>query len=58
MSARIVATAPNLQPFSDLLGVDVTTVKAVLTSWGPGRYDAELNMDGKAKRQTARPPRR
>src|SRR4029078_1019394 len=46
----IVATAPNLQPFSDLLRVDVTTVKAVLTSGGPGRYDAELNMDGKAKR--------
>ena len=46
----IVATAPNLQPFSDLLGVDVATVKTVLTSWGPGRYDAELNMDGKAKR--------
>jgi hypothetical protein len=46
----IVATAPNLQPFTDLLGVDVTTVKAVLNSWGPGRYDAELNMDGKAKR--------
>ena len=45
----IVATAPNLQPFSDLLGVDVETVKAVLNSWGPGRYDAELNMDGKAK---------
>lgn len=46
----IVATAPNLKPFSDLLGVDVPTVKAVLNSWGPGRYDAELNMDGKAKR--------
>ena len=46
----IVAIAPNLQPFSDLLGVDVATVKAVLNSWGPGRYDAELNMDGKAKR--------
>src|SRR5687768_4669065 len=46
----IVATAPNLQPFGDLLGVDVATVKAVLNSWGPGRYDAELNMDGKAKR--------
>jgi hypothetical protein len=46
----IVATAPNLQPFSELLGVDVATVKAVLNSWGPGRYDAELNMDGKAKR--------
>jgi hypothetical protein len=46
----IVATAPNLEPFSKLLGVDVAAVKAVLTSWGPGRYDAELNMDGKAKR--------
>jgi hypothetical protein len=46
----IVAIAPNLQPFSDLLGVDVETVKAVLNGWGPGRYDAELNMDGKAKR--------
>lgn len=45
----IVATAPNLQPFSDLLSVDIATVKAVLNSWGPGRYDAELNMDGKAK---------
>src|SRR5688500_14999404 len=45
----IVATAPNLKPFSDLLGVDATAVKAVLTSWGPGRYDAELNMDGKTK---------
>ena len=46
----IVAIAPNLQPFSDLLGVDVATVKTVLNSWGPGRYDAELNMDGKATR--------
>jgi hypothetical protein len=46
----IVATAPNLQPFSDLLGVNVATVRKVLNSWGPGRYDAELNMDGKATR--------
>jgi cytochrome c peroxidase len=46
----IVATAPNLKPFTDLLGVDVATVKKVLNSWGPGRYDAELNMDGKAMR--------
>ena len=46
----IVATAPNLQPFTDLLGVDSGTVKKVLTSWGPGRYDAELNVDGKATR--------
>ena len=45
----IVAIAPNLKPFSDLLGVDQAAVKAVLNSWGPGRYDAELNMDGKTK---------
>jgi hypothetical protein len=46
----IVALSPNLQPFSDLLGVDVATVKKVLNSWGPGRFDAELDKDGKAFR--------
>lgn len=46
----IVSLAPNLSPFTDLLGVDVETVKKVLASWGPGRYDAELNKDGKAFR--------
>jgi hypothetical protein len=45
----IVAIAPNLKPFTDLLGVDAAAVKTVLNSWGPGRYDAELNMDGKTK---------
>ena len=46
----IVSLAPNLKPFTDLLGVDVETVKKVVASWGPGRYDAELNKDGKAFR--------
>jgi hypothetical protein len=46
----IVSLAPNLKPFTDLLGVDVETVKKVLASWGPGRYDAFLNKDGKAVR--------
>ncbi len=46
----IVALAPNLQPIADLLGVDVLTVKKVLGSWGPGRYDAILDQDGKAFR--------
>jgi hypothetical protein len=46
----IVSLAPNLKPFTDLLGVDVATVKKVLASWGPGRYDAELDKDGKALR--------
>lgn len=36
----IVSLAPNLTPFADLLGVDVATVKKVLTSWGPGRFDS------------------
>jgi hypothetical protein len=47
---RIVALAPNLQPIADLLSVDTATVKKVLESWGPGKYDALLNMDGKAFR--------
>lgn len=46
----IVALAPNLQPIADLLKVDVPTVRKVLSSWGPGRYDAELDKDGKAFR--------
>ena len=29
----IISLAPNLAPFADLLGVDVATVKKVLTSW-------------------------
>ena len=44
----IVSLAPNLKPYTDLLGVDLETVKKVLASWGPGRYDAFLNKDGKA----------
>ena len=46
----IVSLAPNLKPFTDLLGVDTDTVKKVLASWGPGRFDAELDKDGKAFR--------
>jgi cytochrome c peroxidase len=46
----IVGLSPNLQPVADLLGVDVATVQTVLNSWGPGHFDAELFMDGKAFR--------
>jgi hypothetical protein len=45
---EIVALSPNLQPYSDLLGVSQDTVRAVLRSWGPGKFDAELILDGKA----------
>src|SRR5262249_46246856 len=44
----IIAVAPNLQPVADLLGVSVATLKTVLNSWGPGKFDAEIFLDGKA----------
>jgi len=44
----IAALSPNLQPVADLLGTDVQTVRTVLHSWGPGKFDAELLLDGKA----------
>jgi hypothetical protein len=47
---KIISLAPNLTPFTDLLNVDEATVKKVLLSWGPGKFDAELAMDGKAFR--------
>lgn len=50
----ILALAPNLQPLADLLGVDVPTVRTVLRSWGPGKFDAHLNLDGKAFRPDGR----
>jgi len=46
----IVSLAPNLKPFTDLLGVDADTVKKAVGAWGPGRFDAELDKDGKAFR--------
>jgi hypothetical protein len=46
----IVALAPNLSPIAQLLGVDVATVRKVLNAWGPGHFDAELELDGKAFR--------
>lgn len=46
----VINLAPNLKPVADLLGVDEATVRTVLKSWGPGRFDAELFLDGKAFR--------
>ncbi len=51
----IIALAPNVQPLVDLLRIvhptiDAATVRTVLQSWGPGKFDAELLMDGKAFR--------
>jgi hypothetical protein len=46
----IVSLAPDLSAVSQLLGVDQATVRTVLNSWGPGKFDAELFLDGKAFR--------
>src|SRR3954451_2476925 len=46
----IVSLSPNKKPITDLLQVDAPTVDKVLASWGPGKFDAELFLDGKAFR--------
>ncbi len=51
----IVALAPDLSAFATLLGVDEDTVRTVLRSWGPGKFDAELSLDGKAFRPDGKP---
>jgi len=54
-SGAIIALAPNIKPLTDLLKIvhptiDDVQVRAVLNTWGPGRFDAELILDGKATR--------
>ncbi|HMG91348.1 MAG TPA: hypothetical protein VK589_14885 [Chryseolinea sp.] len=51
----IISMAPDLTVFTEMLDVDVETLKKVLASWGPGKFDAELNLDGKATRPDGKP---
>jgi len=51
----IIALAPDLSPLTQLLGVDDATVRTVLNSWGPGKFDASLLLDGKAFRPDGKP---
>jgi hypothetical protein len=46
----IINLAPDLSAFTNALQVDEGTVHHVLTNWGPGRFDAELLLDGKGFR--------
>ncbi|HVV50157.1 MAG TPA: hypothetical protein VHO06_10895 [Polyangia bacterium] len=46
----IIASAPDLSAPAALLGVDQATVRTVLNGWGPGKFDAELFLDGKGFR--------
>ena len=45
---QIVALAPSVQPIATLLGTTDDVVRRVLKSWGPGKFDAELVLDGRA----------
>jgi hypothetical protein len=51
----IIALAPDLSAIAGLLGIDEETVRAVLNEWGPGKFDAELLLDGQS-RPTLIPP--
>lgn len=49
----ILALAPNVKPITDLLriadpGVTDAAVRSVFNSWGPGKFDAILLLDGKS----------
>ena len=46
----IVASAPDLTAFVDMLQIPEAEVKRALEAWGPGKFDAELNLDGRAFR--------
>ena len=46
----IVNLSPDLSAVDALLGVDDATLRKVLMSWGPGKFDAEVFLDGKAFR--------
>jgi hypothetical protein len=46
----IVALSPDLSAVDSFLGVDDNTTRTVLAAWGPGKFDAELFLDGKGFR--------
>ena len=46
----IINLSPDVAVLTNALQVDEQTVRTVLQSWGPGRFDAALVLDGKAFR--------
>src|SRR5262245_44210880 len=51
----IINLSPDLSAFTNALQVDEATVRTVLLSWGPGKFDAALLLDGKAFRPDGKP---
>jgi hypothetical protein len=50
----IIALSPDLSVVNTLLGVDDATTRRVLAAWGPGKFDAQLTLDGKGFRPDGR----
>ncbi|MBB4193783.1 mono/diheme cytochrome c family protein [Rhizobium aethiopicum] len=46
----IVGLAPDLTAFTEMLQISEADVRKAVAAWGPGKFDAELNLDGKAFR--------
>ena len=46
----IINLAPDLSAVAAILGVPESTVRTVVLAWGPGKFDAELILDGKGFR--------
>ena len=46
----IVGLAPDMSAVTGLLGVSEVGLKSVLASWGPGKFDAQVFLDGKGFR--------
>ena len=46
----IIDLSPDLSAVAAVLGIDEPSVRKVLASWGPGKFDAELFLDGKGFR--------
>ena len=46
----IISLTDNAKPLTDMLHVDEATLRKVLGMWGPGKFAAQLFLDGKALR--------
>jgi len=51
----IIGLSPDLSSVATLLGVSEAALRGVLSSWGPGKFDATVFFDGKAVRPDGAP---
>jgi hypothetical protein len=50
----IINLSPDLSTIAEAVDVDQSVVRQVLMSWGPGKFDASLLLDGRALRPDGR----